>query len=145
MLSISTIGLILDFVGVLLLGFDLIRVQHSLRRQSRKDVQRLQEISAEYGGLSAWLDELACSGDWRESQYEEGRIVFYDGFDLDMAKRDFQDLTAAAKASQSFASSVALFVTAQVQSAEEAARSSLILSYFGVGLITIGFGLQLWG
>ena len=51
MLHLSAIGLILDLVGVLMLGIDLVRVQRKLRRDADDRLASLQEVTAGVGGI----------------------------------------------------------------------------------------------
>ena len=46
----TPVGLISDVIGVLLLGFDLVRVQKSLRTQARNDLARFEKMVEDYGG-----------------------------------------------------------------------------------------------
>jgi hypothetical protein len=55
----APIGLILDVVGVLLLGFDLVRVQKSLQSQARNDLARFEAMVEEYGGTEKWVEFIS--------------------------------------------------------------------------------------
>lgn len=48
----TPVGLILDVIGVLLLGFDLIRVQRLPRSQARNELARFEGMVADYGGTA---------------------------------------------------------------------------------------------
>jgi hypothetical protein len=48
-------GLVLDLIGVLLLGFDLIRVQRMLRSQAAEDLANFERMAEAYGGTESWI------------------------------------------------------------------------------------------
>lgn len=98
--NITAIGLVLDLLGVSLLGIDLIRVQNNNKRQSDSDQDNLNRVSDDFGGVESWLEDITKMGRWNTGTMDEGRYVFYDGFDGDAAERAFSDLAKASLASQ---------------------------------------------
>jgi hypothetical protein len=54
----SIAGLATDFVGVLLLGVDLVRLQSLLRRHAQENLDRFEEMEDAYGGITGWSDEI---------------------------------------------------------------------------------------
>src|SRR6266581_467717 len=67
----TPIGLILDVIGVLLLGFDLVRVQKSLRTQARNDLARFEAMVEDYGGAESWIEEISKNCRWVHSREYE--------------------------------------------------------------------------
>ena len=47
---VSPVGLSLDFVGVIFLGIDLVRVQRAMKRQANEDLARFNAMVEDHGG-----------------------------------------------------------------------------------------------
>jgi len=58
LINYSIIGLILDVIGVCLLGFDLIRLQRSIRLRGKEGRARFDDLESKYGGIESWADDL---------------------------------------------------------------------------------------
>ena len=67
-------GLCLDFVGVLLLGFDLVRVQRSMKRQAGEDLKRFDAMVEDHGGTDEWIAFSRSGKRW----FDEHNLPAYD-------------------------------------------------------------------
>ena len=83
----SPVGLFLDFIGVLLLGIDLVRVQQSLRAQARSDLARFEALAEYHGGTEGRIEEIATSTRRIEREYDPG------AFNMDDAMKQIGELT----------------------------------------------------
>ena len=94
MQELLLIGLSLDLIGVLLLGIDLIRVQRGIASQALERRDRFADFVEQSEFFAQYAGEVGAGGDWRESQYEEGRIEYYGGFDHAAAEESFKEANA---------------------------------------------------
>ncbi len=139
---LSIAGLALDLAGVLMLGVDLVRVQRRLRQDAADRLNALEDISKSAGGLDAFLKSI--SGDWREFQRDEGRYVPQSGtFDYDSAKQSFDEMKDGINGLADNLLAIASMMVASVKSDQQTANISLRVSYVGLGLIVVGFCLQI--
>src|SRR5690349_4394502 len=60
----SIVGLIFDIIGVLALGFDVIRLQRALRFSARENLRVYEELEEKFGGIPEWLTELEEASRW---------------------------------------------------------------------------------
>lgn len=144
---LNIIGLSSDLVGVLLLGFDVIRIQKRLKSDAAERLSNFSQIMEENAGNKEYGAELATQGDWRHFDYDEGRIVpiSSEPFDYAAAKESYANVA-------NFVGSIGhdvykmtqLFVAAY-EAYEQTAQISLRLSYTGLVLISLGFALQIAG
>jgi hypothetical protein len=139
-LSIS--GLALDLTGVLLLGFDLVRIQRRLHSESKDRISSLDTILEEIGGIDGWADTVAS--DFREWQWEEGRTVMVPGtFDPERARVSFEEALGTISAVGTHVLTLAKMQLAAIDADRDTANLSLRFSYLGIALIIIGFCLQM--
>ena len=89
---LSLVGLVLDVTGVLMLGFDLVRVQCKLRHDAEDRLATLNDVAEAAGGIDSFLKRI--SGDWREHEYDEGMMIPHGGFDYQSAQRSFDEVKA---------------------------------------------------
>ena len=140
----STSGLVLDLVGVMLLGADLVRIQRRLRGDAADRLERLEEVAASAGGLEAFLKGV--SGDWREYERDEGRYLpVYGTFDHDAARANVSELKDGMNGLADSLGTLAEMMIASVRADRETATLSLRLTYIGLALIVTGFLLQIIG
>lgn len=142
MLHLSAVGLILDLVGVLMLGIDLLRVQRKLRHDADDRLASLQEVTSGVGGIDRFLESV--SGDFREYERDEGLYLPRNGtFDSDSAKRSFEDMKDGINGLADQVGTMAAMMAASVEGDRKTASMSLIVTYLGLLLVIIGFGLQI--
>ena len=142
MLHLSAIGLILDLVGVLMLGIDLVRVQRKLRRDADDRLASLQEVTAGVGGIDRFLKGV--SGDFREYERDEGRYLPRNStFDSESAERSFEEMKDGINGLADQVGTMAAMMVASVEADRKTASMSLIVTYLGLLFVIIGFGLQI--
>ena len=140
---VTAFGLLLDFVGVLLLGSDVVRIQRRLRSEAADRLASFQEVAEANEDMKHWLDQLAANADWREHGWDEGRAIpLAASFDPDAAKASFTDALSYVAGLSEDMHKLARLMLATTEGDERTANLSLRLSYAGLGLITLGFLLQ---
>ena len=135
-------GLGLDFVGVLLLGADLVRLQKALRETAKSNRERYDELEQAYGGVESWLDELAGQSVWVE------RVPNHPGHPSDLVHPLIEIVKNVSEASAGTAgrlARVASILEASAQQDERLAARSMRFSYVGLTLLVTGFALQIVG
>jgi hypothetical protein len=139
-------GLIADFVGVSLLGFDLIRVQRMLRANAAAELSRFNAMAEDYGGVESWIKEIRKSTRWvnahEYSDYQADDEISYN------VRRAIEGLSETSECVSALACHLTEIVTLSQQKVEGdsvTAQSSLRLSVIGLALILIGFCGQLIG
>lgn len=144
MIALSVAGLVLDLVGVMMLGTDLVRIQKRLRSDAEDRLATLNEVAHGAGGTEAFLKSI--SGDFREHYRDEGRYLPSDGtFDYQAAKQSLDELKDGVNGLADHLETLARMLMVSVEGDRETAKISLNLSYGGLGLIVIGFLLQIAG
>lgn len=135
----SITGLLLDLVGVLLLGIDLIRIQRSQIRAAKTNERLIKEAFPEFQYIGS-----------QETFFETG-VSGSDGFDGD-GGLDARGLSRTLRAfrdeiekSVDGVTDTLEYLFASVAEQSKEARKSLIFSYIGLVLIVVGFGLQIIG
>jgi hypothetical protein len=143
---LSPFGLVLDLIGVGLLGYDLIRVQRMLRAQAKDDLSHFEAMAEEYDGVDSWIDEINKSARWiPESAYSDHHAE--DGVSYN-AHRAIEQLDEVTQCMSLLASHLAKVVSLQRQQAQgnnRAANASLRYSILGLIFIFFGFVLQMLG
>ncbi|MEM5519584.1 hypothetical protein [Sulfitobacter sp. AS59] len=133
---LAVIGLSLDLVGVVVLGFDVLSLQKAARdsaESNRKSIEFHREGLALGVG---WLE-------WRTGSVSEGLFESDGGIDADAAQNDFKALTDFARDLDDRVSTLVELIDETTITQESAASRSLKLTGFGLVLIVIGFGLQI--
>lgn len=144
MIALSVGGLVLDLVGVMMLGADLVRVQRKLRSDASDRLSALTVVVEGAGGLECFLKSV--SGDFREYYREEGQFLPSSGtFDHGAAERSLNDVKDGINGLADHVGTVARMMAATVESDEQTARMSLRVTYGGLVLILLGFALQAVG
>jgi hypothetical protein len=142
----SVSGLITDFVGVTLLGFDLIRVQRMLRANAAAELSRFNAMAEQYGGVESWTKEIQKNTRW-VSEHEYIRYHAQDEISYN-AKQAIERLSELSECVSALADHLTEIVTLSQQKVEGdsvTAQSSLRLSVIGLVFILIGFCGQLIG
>lgn len=138
---IGIVGLLLDVGGVLLLGYDLVRVQRRLRGDAEDRISHLERILDEIGGIDGWA--ATVPNDFREWQWEEGRTVMVpDTFDARQARESFQEALETIGIVGTHVLTLSKMQMAGIDADRSTAKLSLRYSYRGLGLIVVGFCLQ---
>jgi hypothetical protein len=139
---LSVTGLTFDLSGVLLLGFDLVRIQHRLRGDAENRISTLDEILEAIGGIEGWAETVPS--DFQDWHMEEGRAVSIDGtFDPRQARESFEETLNTISAIGTHVLTLAKMQTAAIEADRSTANLSLRYSYLGLTFIILGFGLQL--
>lgn len=144
--TLGIIGLTLDLVGVLLLGWDLVGIQRNLRHDAEERLSTLSDVFDGKDKLDQWMAGIANRAEWRESQWEEGRTVSIDGtFDPGAARDTIKEITDEMSNLGADIARLTQLQIAAASSDQRAAGHSLMYSYVGLGLIVIGFTIQALG
>lgn len=142
--TLQLVGLATDFAGVLLLGFDLVRLQQRVRDEAQANLDRLEDATSEYGGAGAWAAEIRRTARWiNESAYSRWHAEDEVSYN---ARHNLEKLQELAEVAEGVAKHLSELTTIVVGSAKEGQRTagqSLRFSIIGIGLVAIGFSLQL--
>lgn len=142
----SLTGLTTDFVGVVLLGSDVIRIQVALRRATAANGARYKKFEDEYGGITNWLKELTDSARRWHRVDLEGPIADDDmTHNAHRTRGELSEVANAAGALGEYVGGLADMLKERVHEDEKLATTSLKFSFVGMSLILIGFGLQILG
>ncbi|MGQ3296587.1 hypothetical protein [Reyranella sp.] len=144
MIVLTVTGLVFDLIGVMMLGIDLVRIQKRLRGDAEDRLGALNEVAQGAGGTEAFLK--AISGDFREYYRDEGRYMPSDGtFDYQSAKQSLDELKGGVSDLANHLGTLARMLMVSVEGDRETAKISLNVSYGGLGLIALGFLMQIAG
>jgi hypothetical protein len=137
-------GLTLDVIGVLLLGFDLVRVQKSLRTQARNDLARFEEMVEDYGGAESWIEEITKNSRWVEArEYERYHAEDEISYNARHALDQLQELAQSVSGLAAPVAKIILFQKEQAEANSRIANTSILYSIVGLVLIFVGFSMQL--
>lgn len=140
---LTIIGLFFDFIGVLLLGFDLVRVQRKLRTDAESRLASLSEVIESTESIDTYLKNITA--DWRnyadmgEGLYEP----ISESFDHHAAKYSLDEIKSGVSGLADDLHTLAMMMLVSVKSDRETVKLSLGLSYIGLALIALGFILQI--
>lgn len=137
-------GLVLDLVGVLLLGADLIRLHRSLRTRAAKTREFYDQLEETYGGVESWMRDVAekYTG-WKEPPRSSA-----DPAELHNLGNTIEVVKEVAEGVYSVASRLARInevLDASARRDESLSASSMLVSYIGLAFLTVGFILQIIG
>jgi hypothetical protein len=143
----SILGLLFDFVGVVILGIDLVRLQRNTTRTAQRNLNVYKDLGEQFGGIESWADELEKS-----ARHWISQSSYWDHHSEDEVSYNARDTRQIAADVANAASGLATYVyklteTAR-QRAEEDARlstGSLRFSVVGLILVAIGFAMQAIG
>lgn len=139
----SLIGLILDLIGVLLLGYDLVRIQRRLRSDAAERLEAFQAIFDENEGTREALEEVVRNSIWTDFERDDGIYRSIPRtFDPDAARASFSDAMSFTTHISEGMQKVASIMVAGAQVDGRTAGLSVRLSYAGLALILIGFLFQ---
>ena len=141
MIALSVGGLVLDLVGVMMLGADLVRVQWKLREDASDRISTLTEVMKAAGGMDAFLKSI--SGDFREYYRDDGAYFPSPGtFDPESARQSLGEIKDGINSLADNLGTVVQMMVATVENDERTAGMSLTVTYTGLGLIVVGFTAQ---
>ena len=140
-------GLGLDFLGVVLLGIDLIKVQISQRLLAQMNLSEFQKLASEYGGIADWAEDLRKGSRWVPSDVIERHHILSDEvtFNIRAAIDDIKSLAGGINELGKQIANLVEIMGSNSQNEVKSAERSAILSSFGLILIAIGFSLQIVG
>jgi hypothetical protein len=142
----SVTGLVADFVGVSLLGFDLIRVQRMLRANAAAELSRFNAMAEDYGGVESWIKEIQKSARWvNEHQYSDHHAEDEISYNARQGIERLSEMSECVSALASHLSEVVTLSQQKVEGDRVTAQASLRLSFIGLAFILIGFFGQLIG
>jgi hypothetical protein len=140
----APVGLILDVIGVLLLGFDLVRVQKSLRTQARNDLARFEAMVEDYGGTESWLEEISKNSRWiDESAYSARHAEDEVSYNARHAIEQLAELAQSVSGLAEAITKIIQFQKDQAEANSRIANASILYSIVGLVLIFVGFLMQL--
>ena len=139
----SVSGLVLDILGVLLLGTDLIRLQKALRNRAKANRAMYDELEQEYGGVESWMDELSNQTMPTSVPRHSGDSLT--GYSMSQVYGIVDELAQGSSAVATRLAQVGKLLDAGARQDERLSASSLWFSYGGLGLLVIGFTLQIIG
>jgi len=142
----NLIGLFLDLIGVLALGWDVVRIQRGLLASARANASALQKLDADYGGSASWLEETKRSLKWVpgsafQRYHAEDEVSYNAKRTAELAK----DTADAAGGIGEYVVALAKILNARADEDVKTAGASLKISYAGLALICTGFLLQAHG
>jgi hypothetical protein len=138
--------MVFDLCGVLLLGYDLLRLQRSLVHDSS---QRLADLDEHFGGYSPpeeWADEVRANSRWVNA-YEYSEYHAEDEISYNVRRHD-DALKEVAETFDFIAVRLAALAKMEISKANADAKSasySFGLSIIGFILISVGFFVQILG
>ena len=139
----TPVGLIFDVVGVLLLGFDLVRVQRSLRTQAGNDLARFEAMVEDYGGTESWIEEISKNSGWiRSREYERYHVEDEVSFNVRHAIDQLQELAQSVAGLAEPITKIILLQKDQAEANSRIANASILYSIVGLALIFVGFVMQ---
>jgi hypothetical protein len=142
----SPVGLVLDLLGVGLLGFDLIRVQRMLRQQAAADLKHFETMAEDYGGTESWIADIEKSATWTNaSSYEDYHLQDELSFNAERSIELTNELSLCVAGVAAHLSKVVQLQHQTAHGNSEAANKSLRYSAVGLVFIFIGFAFQMLG
>lgn len=139
-------GLLLDALGVFLLGADLIRIQGRVRSTAAESEVRLQELIDRHNDLESKLEETTLDMGWQMFNLEEGRPTpDYDSYDPELLVRLSGSVRTAVARIREYVGGISILLIEAQEAERRTAETSLRYSYVGLPIIFIGFVLQIIG
>ena len=142
----SVTGLALDFVGVMLLGVDLIRLQVAIRKRAKKSRVLFDEIETEYGGIESWANDIMEQSQWiPSSAYSRYHAEDEISYNVRHAMDGLRNISSAVNGLAEHVVKITENLSDHAEQDRGLASSSFWFSIFGLALLLIGFGLQIVG
>lgn len=142
----SVVGLALDFVGVIFLGYDLIRLQVAIRKRTQRSRTLFDEIESDYGGIESWANDIMEQSQWIPSS-AYSRYHFEDevSYNARHALDGLRDISSAVNGLAVHIVKVTENLRDTAVQDRVLASSTLRFSIFGLAFLMVGFGLQIVG
>jgi uncharacterized membrane protein YidH (DUF202 family) len=138
------VGLFLDLIGVLLLGVDVLHVQRTLKKSATEVLDKVHSVFDEADEAGRSLRDVAF--DHRHYDWDEGQVVYFqDSFDEKAARRSQVALNQSISNLTKGLSQLADIVLTGADAQEASANLSRKRTLVGLGLIIVGFALQIIG
>jgi hypothetical protein len=142
----SAAGLAIDFVGVALLGIDLIRLQAALRRQAGNNRATLDGLASDYGGTESWAAEIEKSAKWYpSSSYSDYHAEDEISFNARRVVEQLGEMASVANGLAGHLARVTTYLDEAARESEQSAGASFWFSIVGMTFIALGFAVQLKG
>ena len=140
------VGLAADFIGVTLLGIDLVRLQRILRSQANDNLNDFKYMGSEYGGIEGWAEEIQKQAKWvPEHLYSDHHAEDEVSFNARKATDAIRELGGCLNALAEHVSKLMMLQYHQAEHDVVTARTSLRFSIIGLTIIAIGFAMQIVG
>ncbi|MDE0103110.1 MAG: hypothetical protein OXN89_12080 [Bryobacterales bacterium] len=142
----SIVGLILDLIGVLLLGADVVRLQRTNRRRANQGRASLDEIESVYGGIESWTNEIKKQSEWiPESAYSRHHSEDEVSYNAHHALDNLRDISSAVNGLAERVTKVSMILHNNAIQDERIASISYRLSIVGLVCLVFGFLFQIFG
>ncbi|WP_428990834.1 hypothetical protein [Methylocapsa aurea] len=142
----SVTGLAADFIGVMLLGYDLVRVQRLLRENAIAERDYFNDMVEKYGGVESWTEQIKKDARWiRSAEYEDYHAEDEISYNAKQGIETLSDLAESIHALAKHVSEIVSLSEKKLNSDSTTASASLLLSYMGLCFILLGFFGQLIG
>lgn len=143
---ISTIGLCADALGAGLLGFDLVRLQHRLRREATDRRLATESMADEYGGIASWAAEIKRSARYiPQSAYERYHAQDPVSYNVENLAERAQELGECVNGLSEHLAKVTTYLGEAADADNATAALSIRYSITGLVLLFGGFVLQTLG
>lgn len=140
------IGLVLDLVGVLALGYDVVRIQRSLLASARANRRAYEKLDADFGATPDWLSDLKKSLTWVPGHaFQEHHAQDEVSYNAERIGEISRDIADAASGLAEYVAALAETLRQRAHEDADLAGLSLRISGAGLALIVIGFLLQAHG
>ena len=140
----SLAGLILDLLGVSLLGIDLVRLHRQLRRKAADSREAYRELDDLLGGSAPELDRLSTEASTRYSVPRHSGDT-EEEYNAQVLKEVVTEVAGLASVVSGYVEGVVRELSASARREERLSSDSLAFSYAGGGLVILGFSLQIVG
>ena len=136
---LSVVGLVLDLIGVVLLGIDLHKVQIAQKAAAKRNKVTLNEAFPNFRDISTTRTYLE-SGDYGGGEFEGNG-----GVDVSALSSTLSAYQREIENSANGVVNVIEFLFSSAQEKADEAQRSISHTRFGLGMIVLGFLLQLTG
>jgi hypothetical protein len=142
----SASGLAVDFVGVLLLGVDLIRLQTRIKQAAAASRRTLDGLTQDYGGTQSWAEEIRTSAKWvPASAYSDHHAQDELSYNAERALERIGEVASCTEGLAAHIATITTFLDEDAAEHERTAATSFFFSVAGLVMIIVGFGLQFVG
>ena len=145
-MNYSVVGLVLDLVGVILLGVDLLRLQSVTRRRAKEGRALFEEIETAYGGIESWADDLMKQSEWIPNYvYADHHSEHEVSYNARHALDTLRDVASAVNGLAAHTTEITKVLYRNMELDKRMASASTWFSVFGLIFLVLGFGLQIVG